>query len=148
MVANPVMTMTIAGGLSERAHFKISKPRAVVFSKYKSEITNSGERLLTASKAAWPLVNGKTSCPSLRSNSATICTIVASSSTKSTRAMRRKLMQNLFQASWIGFPSLPKLDCARGGISGLAWRIDDIAHLEDRQEHGHNHAANHNAQEN
>src|SRR5215470_16467510 len=57
-------------------------------------MTTSGVWALSAANAAGLLVNGKTSCPSLRSNSATIWTMVSSSSTRTTRAIATRLVEN------------------------------------------------------
>src|SRR5689334_2152985 len=57
-------------------------------------MTSSGQRSVSAVMAAWPLLKGSTSCPSRRSNSETICTMVRSSSTNKTLAIGEKLRQS------------------------------------------------------
>src|SRR5213078_1475911 len=59
-------------------------------------MTSSGATASIASNAALPFVNGKTSCPSARSDSVTIWTMVTSSSTSNTLAMTQKLNRSFY----------------------------------------------------
>src|SRR6185437_11145292 len=102
-------------------------------------MTNSGWMLSRASIAAPALLKGWTSCPSERRSSETIWSIVISSSTRSTLAMRRTVK---------AFPRGSKsVQHAPPERSPFAGRIDDLAHLEDGQEHTNNDAADNDAQE-
>src|SRR5581483_8304272 len=93
-------------------------------------MTNSGVCASSAARASLELVTGKTSCPSARSISVTICTMVNSSSTRSTFAIEGRLMET-----------------PRNRQGGLVMRVDDVAHLEDGQEHADHDAAHHHAEE-
>src|SRR5436190_9561417 len=105
-------------------------------------MTSSGATVSIASEAALPLVKGTTSCPSARSSSVTIWTIVTSSSASNTLAIAQKLNRSghaeqvRFAPGW------------RGNEPLFPGRIDDFRHLEDGQKHGDDDAAHDYAQEN
>src|SRR5256885_4699518 len=56
-------------------------------------MTSLGECVVRAAEAAWILVNGNSSCPSWRSMSATIWTMVNSSSTRRILAISTSLIE-------------------------------------------------------
>src|SRR5262245_25588334 len=156
---NAVITMTMAGGFRARAFSRISRPCARVLSRYKSVMISSGDWEATAETAAGPLVKGKTSCPSLRSSSLTVCTMVSSSCANKTFAIVATVLFQLRQAESRSTHRRATVGCTLllprgtnpknkpgnhlsrlGKICGLEPvelppRIDDFAHLENRQEH-------------
>src|SRR5271154_239130 len=91
-------------------------------------MTSSGELLVKAAMAALPLVNGKTSWPSCRSKSATICTMVNSSSTKRTLAMPHHYAKDL---------TMGKRNVRKHAWSGGKLRVEARPWLLNLHSHSH-----------
>src|SRR5712692_5477640 len=89
-------------------------------------MTSSGECSVKALMAAWPLLKGKTSCPSRRSNSETICTMVRSSSTNKTLAIGEKLKQSqgVKQEKWEQRKRIGIMEWWNGGKIGSGNRVN------------------------
>src|SRR5665213_2637039 len=99
-------------------------------------MTNSGHCASRVSMAALKLLKGKTSWPSRRRSSVTICTMVTSSSINKTFAIASTLVKA---------PRQSKRDPRPVFASMLARH--QLAQFENRQEHANHNAAHHHSQE-